>query len=72
MHTCEFTGNRQMLSIGGIDPSDSYPESFNSGDPWPQGLGIFDMVELQWTGSYNAAALPYTPANAVKEWYSQP
>ena len=72
MHTCKLAGNRRMLSVGGIDPSKANPQSLNNSDPWPQGLGIFDMVELQWTGSYDATALPYTPADAVKEWYSQP
>ena len=72
MHTCELAGNRQMISFCGIDPSEVYAQSFNSTDPWPQGLGIFDMVELQWTGLYDATASPYTPANVVQNWYSQP
>lgn len=38
-------------------------------DPWDQGIGIFDLSELQWKESYDASAEPYvTPAN-IKEWY---
>ena len=75
-HTCELIGNRQMVSIGGINPNISTgptgPGGLNFADPWPQGLGIFDMVALRWTNSYDANAAPYTPANVIENWYNQP
>ena len=72
-HTCELIGNRQMMGIGGLDPTAAgLTEAEAQIDLWPQSLGIFDLVELQWTGGYNATALPYTPASLVQNWYSQP
>ena len=71
-HTCENFGNGQMISIGGIDPSDNFFQTANITDPFPQGLGIFDMVNFSWVSSYDANAGPYEAPNVVKEWYSRP
>ena len=75
-HTCEVIGNRQMVSIGGIRPNvppgPTGPGGLNYTDPWPQGLGIFDMVALRWTNTYDANASPYKPPNVIQDWYDQP
>ena len=66
-HCCELIGKRQMLVIGGTDPS------FPSGtipDPRKHGLGIFDMTDLSWSSSYNASSKPYEQPPVVKQFYA--
>ena len=69
-HTCENIGNGQMVSIGGHNPVDNIDVSPNQTDPFPQGLGLFDMVDLKWVTSYNATKGPYQAPRAVKEYYA--
>lgn len=71
-HTCNVAGNRQVISVGGIDPTVPYPNYFSETDPWPQGLGIFDMTDLKWTNNYDAAATAYTLPFVMQDWYNQP
>ena len=69
-HKCEIVGNRQMLSIGGLDPRVQV-DGKDKDDPCPQGLGIFDLSEMVWktdTG-YDADAPPYTTPEVVQAWY---
>lgn len=67
-HTCHVVGNRQLLSIGGLDASHQ--------DPWstqdlraPQGLSVFDMSELRWASGYTAKAPYYQRASAIQKFY---
>ena len=69
-HTCQVVGNRQMLSIGGLNPLDQNTGTY-SVDPMAQGLQIFDMTEMTWSSSYDAQAAPYTSPQVVKDWYQQ-
>ncbi|MCJ1327770.1 hypothetical protein MMC10_004445 [Thelotrema lepadinum] len=71
-HTCEVIGSRQMISIGGINPVLGLDGGLGNTDPWPQGLGIFDMVELEWVNAYNATAAAYVVPLAVQNWYNEP
>lgn len=66
MHTCEFVGNRQMLSIGG-----AHPQKSDTIDPFDYGLGIFDMVDWEWKPGYDAKASPYEPADTIREFYEK-
>lgn len=68
-HTCHVVGNRQMLSIGGLDPSKAINLSRNSLDPWQHGLGIFDMVDLKWKENYDVNAPAYVTPKIVSAWY---
>ena len=67
-HTCHLVGNRQMLSIGGVDASQSdvwsVPDYRNN-----QGLGTFDLTNLEWTSSYNASEAPYERAPMLQAYY---
>ena len=49
-----------MLSIGGNVED----------EPWPNGLGIFDMTKLDWTNEYDAAAPAYERPNLVSQFYA--
>ena len=71
-HTCEHVGHGQMVSFGGHNPHDNLFASQNITDPFPQGLGIFNMNNLSWTNTYDATAPEYTAPPAVQEWYSRP
>lgn len=73
-HFCQVIGKRQMLVIGGRDPThnSSLDGSFWAGgtDPWTYGLGIFDMSTLSWTTSYYANATDYEQPVMVKQYYA--
>ena len=71
-HDCAAAGNSQMLVVGGMDLTVDGRSSnrWETTDPWPQGLGIFDMHDLEWKDSYNADAPPYKAPDKVREWYA--
>ena len=70
-HTCNIVGNRQMLSIGGYNPSNtSFSAAINDTDPFWEGIKIFDLTALRWTNYYNASAAPYTAPTAVAAHYA--
>ena len=60
-----------MLVVGGVDRKKNYPDYWMERDPFPQGLGIFDMTAMTWVtnGSYNAKADPYRSPQVVEDWY---
>ncbi|KAE9577418.1 hypothetical protein CGMCC3_g6564 [Colletotrichum fructicola] len=70
-HACTVIGGRQMLSVGGLLPETFIGKRFSTPDPWPLGLGIFDMTELRWTNRYDPNAGGYDSPKVVKDWYSQ-
>lgn len=70
-HSCEVVGNRQLLSIGGFNDNDNTSARYSGVDPWKQGLGVFDMTELEWSDGYRADALVYESPQVVKDWYNE-
>lgn len=68
LHSCAVVGKRQMLVVGGVDEN-----IWNSltPDPWPQGLGIFDMTDLKWKTDYDANAEDYETPSTVRLWYEE-
>ncbi|OCL12594.1 hypothetical protein AOQ84DRAFT_372941 [Glonium stellatum] len=70
-HTCHVVGNRQLISVGGLNPSAPSPAAaMNDTDPFILGLKVFDMTELQWTNFYNASAEPYVPPDVIAKYYT--
>ena len=70
-HTCNIVGNRQMLSIGGLNPSaPNNSAAENETDPFWEGVKVFDLTALQWTNYFNAAAAPYVAPSAVAAHYA--
>ncbi|KAH6855347.1 hypothetical protein B0I37DRAFT_300406 [Chaetomium sp. MPI-CAGE-AT-0009] len=63
-HRCVSVGNRQVLSIGGMDRGWEEP------DPAPQGLLLFDMTEMKWKDSYDATAAAYERPTVIQNWYN--
>jgi hypothetical protein len=70
-HACILAGNRQMLSVGGIDVDLSFPEIFFDPDPWKNGLGVLDLTALTWNTRYDATARPYESPKVVRQWYAK-
>ena len=64
-HTCHATNSSQMIMIGGTDPT-----YLKKKDPWPQGIGVFDMTALKFKDSYEAKAGPYKTPDVVKRYYN--
>ncbi|CAH0058145.1 unnamed protein product, partial [Clonostachys solani] len=67
---CARIGNRQMISVGGLGEWRVKNESWKSPDPWPNGIGIFDLTELKWKDEYDPDAKPYESPQIVQEWYA--
>jgi hypothetical protein len=67
-HSCQLIGNKQMLVIGGTQPSN--PLGIAAVEPWPNGLGIFDMSNFTWADSYDPQAPPYEQPEVVRSYYS--
>ncbi|KAF4815689.1 Kelch repeat-containing protein [Colletotrichum siamense] len=63
-HTCTVVGRRQMLSVGGTDGKTAW----SGADPWPNGLGLFDMTDWEWKTDYDAEAKDYETANTIRDW----
>lgn len=56
-----------MLVVGGHGQN----KSLWNQDPFPQGLGIFDLTDLAWSkdGNYDAEAWDYMAPKLVEDWY---
>ncbi|KAI1122143.1 hypothetical protein F5Y10DRAFT_81448 [Nemania abortiva] len=70
-HQCAIVGEgqRQMLSMGGVDDENRTFTAPTTADPWTYGIGILDMTELKWTDSYDPDAPAYDSPAIVKAWY---
>lgn len=66
LHTCETT-NGNMIVIGGTSNDDSWitgndvTGTSSYRDPWPWGLGVFDMSLMQWASEFNPHLAYNTP-----------
>ncbi|KIW32491.1 uncharacterized protein PV07_04034 [Cladophialophora immunda] len=67
-HSCNLAGNRQMIVVGGAIAN--VANAHQTKDPWAQGLGVFDMTELEWKDSYDPSAATYQTPNIVKQYIS--
>ena len=67
-HTCHLVGKRQLLSIGGADPSLIDPWSVPDYSSW-NGLGVYDLSAASWSAGFNVSADPYQRPGAVQSWY---
>lgn len=71
-HQCAVIGKgqRQMLSVGGVDGENRTFTAPTTADPWTYGIGVLDMTELKWTDSYDPDAPDYESPTVVNEWYN--
>lgn len=71
LHTCN-AHNGNMIVIGGTSNDASWitgndvtgTQSYK--DPWPWGLGVFDMSKMEWASEFNPSLGPYTTPNMVR------
>ncbi|KAK1971557.1 kelch repeat protein [Colletotrichum sublineola] len=71
--SCIVAGQRQMVTFGGIDRmrwGEVPADFFRDPDPFPQGVGVFDLTDLKWKDEYNADAPRYDSPEAIKTWYN--
>ena len=61
-----------MISIGGktVNSTETAKDP-NLPDPWPNGIGIFDMTAMEWKAKYDADAAPYVTPDVVKTYYRE-
>lgn len=56
--------------VGGLEYSETGSSSWwAKKDPWPQGLGVFDLHSLKWNDRYNPDAAPYKTPDVIRNWY---
>jgi hypothetical protein len=69
-NTCQVVGNgkSQMLNIGGIGIG-GVSNAFAMKDPFPSGLGIFNLNTLLWQDTYDPNAKAYTPDQSISSLY---
>ncbi|KAH8892581.1 hypothetical protein GQ53DRAFT_822784 [Thozetella sp. PMI_491] len=68
-HKCVLAGGRHLISVGGFN--NKLNEWTNpTVDPWPQGLGVFDLTTASWTHAYDPSAGAYDTPLVVKSWYA--
>jgi hypothetical protein len=57
-----------MIVVGGVTANTA--DSQLKKDPRKQGLGVFDLTELEWKSSYDASAAAYQTPNVIKQYIS--
>ena len=67
-HSCETTGDRQMISIGGYNSSGWINDAPWNSDTSTYGIGVFDMTDLRWKESYDVHAGQYSSPDVVRQW----
>ncbi len=80
-HACSTIRERYFLSVGGLDTTQNQPFDRSSlglhlatlatRDPFPQGLGLFDMTHLNWTDTYDPSVRTYEQSTPVASYYRQ-
>ncbi|KAI0974876.1 hypothetical protein F4678DRAFT_421123 [Xylaria arbuscula] len=68
-HSCAVGGNSQMLVIGGQSILPDGDQSLYDPDPWPQGIGVFDLQKLDWSDSYQPNSTIYQTPQVIDDWY---
>lgn len=62
-HACAVVGRRQLLSWGGIMNLE-----WREKDPFPSGLGIFDLSTWECKDRYDSGAEEYTQHPTIRDW----
>ena len=65
-----------MVSVGGIvvyrnTGQQAWAASGGTVDPWPRGVGIYDLSDMEWKSAYDPYAKPYVTPQIVKSHYEQ-
>jgi hypothetical protein len=73
--TCEHIGGGQVLTIGGVDTTQNnleawYTHTFDTADPFTNGLAVFDMSTLAFKDSYSSKHTIYSISPTIANFYS--
>ncbi len=74
--TCNHLSGGQIVTIGGVDTTQNGPTSlyngvFNTQDPFPQGLGVFDLNMMGFRSNYTANQTTYTLNPDIQNYYDR-
>ena len=58
-----------MIVVGGASYSAEGTLDYLVPDPWPQGIGVYDLSALEWKTAYDADAEPYVTPDIIKQYY---
>ena len=58
-----------MAVVGGQPVTQNSTLDYIPPDPWPKGIGIFDMSAMEWTSGYHSNAATYVTPVGVKAYY---
>lgn len=70
-HDCVYSGKSQILSLGGVKQLAEQPNPWAIKDPYPRGIAIFDVNQLEWKDHYDAGADEYQAHEKIRSWYDQ-
>jgi hypothetical protein len=68
-HACVTLGNNQLVSLGGTTNRGKAEDTWAYRDPYPRGIGIFNMNNHSWQEFYDADADGYVTHESIKAWY---
>ena len=68
-HTCHLVGNRQLLSLGGVDVSQVDAWASPDYQNW-NGIGVYDLTAADWLAGLNATAEAYERPKIVQDYYN--
>lgn len=68
--SCAAVG-RQLVVVGGVSEQSNKQWSVDQTDPWPQGVGVFDLTDMRWRGDFAPDAGDYDSPAVVQEWYKK-
>lgn len=58
-----------MIVVGGASYTMESTLEYLVPDPWPQGIGVYDLSVLQWKDGYDADAEAYVTPDVIKQYY---
>jgi hypothetical protein len=58
-----------LAVVGGVPVTSDSTLDYIPPDPWPNGIGIFDMSAMEWTDGYDPNGATYVTPDVVKEYY---
>lgn len=67
-HACVAVGS-QLISFGGLNLKGDSTDNWASKDPYPRGIGIFNLNTHEWEDSYDADRPEYKTHEDIKAWY---
>lgn len=62
---------RQLIVVGGNAERSLESWTVEQRDPWPQGIGVFDLSAFKWSAAYDPEAGEYESPQMIQNWYNQ-